>query len=240
MSTSISVHDGIATVTLDDGKVNALGRDRISELRTALRSATSSRALVLTGRPGIFTGGLDVRELDALDVTGRAALFVQFGELLLDMWVTPCPVVCAASGHAIAAGTLLALASDHVVAAEGDYRWGMTEAQIGLELSDFSIMFVRNRVAPVQVDRLLLQGLVVDPRTAVEVGYAHETAPADAVLPRALQVAEALSRLPAQAYARNKLRLRAEQAQRARENLRGDVERLVATQVVDAEQEPAT
>jgi enoyl-CoA hydratase len=228
MTTSVSIDAGIATITLDDGKVNALGSAQILELQSALQSASSCRAIVLTGRPGVFTGGLDVRELDALDVDGRVGVFTQFGRLLLDMWVLPCPVVCAATGHAIAAGTLLALASDHVVAAEGDFRWGMTEAQIGLELSDFSIMLVRNRVAPFHADRLLLQGLVVDPRTAVEVGYAHETAPADAVLPLALAVAAALSRLPAQAYARNKLRLRADRAQHALDNLDDDMARLIA------------
>jgi enoyl-CoA hydratase len=239
MTTSVNVDAGIATITLDDGKVNVLGSARILELHSALQSASACRAIVLTGRQGVFTGGLDVHELDALDVDGRVALFTQFGRLLLDMWVLPCPVVCAATGHAIAAGTLLALASDHVVAAEGDYRWGMTEARIGLELSDFSILLVRNRVAPVDVDRLLLQGLVVDPCVAVEVGYAHETAPADAVLPRALEVATTLSRLPAQAYGRNKLRLRADRAQRALDNLGDDLARLIAHQVVAPEVEPA-
>jgi enoyl-CoA hydratase/carnithine racemase len=239
MTTSVAVDAGIATITLDDGKVNALGSARVQELHAALESASSCRAVVLTGRPGFFTAGLDTRELEALDVDGRVALFTQFGRLLLDMWVLPCPVVCAVTGHAIAAGTLLALAGDHVVAAEGDYRWGMTEAQIGLELSDFSILLVRNRVAPFDVDRLLLQGLVVDPRAAVEVGYAHETAPVDAVLPRALDVARALSRLPAPAYARNKLRLRADRAQRALDNLGDDMARLIASQVVAPEAEPA-
>jgi enoyl-CoA hydratase/carnithine racemase len=85
---------------------------------------------------------------------------------------------------------------------------------------------VRNRVAPFHVDRLLLQGLVVDPRTAVEVGYAHETAPAAAVLPRALDVARALSGLPVQGYGRNKLRLRGDRAQRALDNLGDDMARL--------------
>jgi enoyl-CoA hydratase len=233
MTVSTTIVDGIATVTLDDGKVNALTGRLINELKSAVDEAGSCRAVVVTGRPGLLTAGLDVDELRRLDIPGRADLFARFGRFLLDLWVTPCPVVCAADGHAVAAGTLIALASDHVVAADGEFRWGMTEGRIGLELSDFSILLVRSRLAPLHADRLLLQGMVVDPRTAVEVGYAHEAVPPADVLERAQEVARTLSRLPAQAYARNKLRLRGDAARRARDHVDEDIASLLATQVTE-------
>jgi enoyl-CoA hydratase len=238
MDITPSWEDEFATITIDDGKVNALDAELIDKLHAALRSVSSCRALVLRGRPGCFTAGLDTRELASLDSGGRGRLFKRLAELLLDIWLAPFPVVCAVTGHAIAAGTLLAVVTDHVVAAQGDFRWGMTEGRIGLELSDFSIMLVRARVAALHVDRLLLQGRVVDPDEAVAVGYANETAPADRVGVRAAAVARSLAELPQPAYARNKLRLRGEQARQARNNLDRDVALLVATEV--ASQRPAT
>jgi enoyl-CoA hydratase len=232
VSVSLAESDGIATVTLDDGKVNALDGEVVARLREALAAARSAHAIVLAGRPGVLTAGLDVGRLTDMAAAERRELFADFGQLLLDLWIAPLPVVCAATGHAVAAGTLLALTSDHVVAAEGDYRWGLTEAQIGLELSDFSIALVRHRVPVEQVDRLLLQGVSVDPATAVRVGFAHETAPGSEVLDRAYVAARRLAGLPADAYARNKLRLRGASARVARERLGSDIAALVATDVI--------
>jgi enoyl-CoA hydratase len=227
------VEDGITTVHIDHGKVNAFDAALIRELHSAVSDASSQRALILTGKPGVLTGGLDTKALVTMTGQQRESFFVDFGRLILGIWLTPIPVVCAASGHAVAAGTLLALASDHVIAARGDYRWGMTEARIGLELSDYAIMLVRNRVAPPDADRLLLQGVAVDPEAAVALGLAHESTDGDDVLARAGAVARLLAALPREVYARNKERLRMGPGHAALASLSDDIRRLVASAAVD-------
>ena len=57
----LAIEDGIAWITLDDGKVNALSRERIDEIGAALDAAESAAAVaVLRGREGIFSAGFDL------------------------------------------------------------------------------------------------------------------------------------------------------------------------------------
>jgi enoyl-CoA hydratase/carnithine racemase len=224
-----SVEDAIATLRIENGRMNAIDPALIADLRDALEQASPCRAVVLTGQPGIFTAGLDVKALAGMTAQQRVDFFVDFGRLVLDLWVRPAPVVCAATGHAIAAGTLLALASDHVVAARGDFRWGMTETRIGLELSDYAIMLVRRRVGSQHADKLLLEGFSVDPDAAVRLCIVDESVEPGDVLARATRVALELAALPADAFARNKARLRAAAACSALADLPADIARLVSS-----------
>jgi enoyl-CoA hydratase/carnithine racemase len=223
-----SVDDGLVTLRLDDGKLNVLDPGTVAEFRVAVTAASSSAGLIITGTPGVFTAGLDTKALAAMSPDKRAVFFVEFGELILSLWTTPVPVVCAATGHAIAAGTLLAAAADHVVAARGDFRWGMTEARIGLELSEYAIMLVRSRVQPPHADKLLLEGQVLSPDRAVQLGLADEALEPDLVMERAVVVARELAALPADVFARNKARLRLAKARAAAANLRTDIERFAS------------
>ncbi|MDT4925374.1 MAG: enoyl-CoA hydratase [Pseudonocardiales bacterium] len=228
-----SVDDAIATLRIENGRMNAVDPALITDLRAALEQASPCRAVVLTGQPGIFTAGLDVKALARMTAQQRLDFFVDFGRLILELWVLPVPVVCAATGHAIAAGTLLALASDHVVAARGDYRWGMTETRIGLELSDYAIMLVRRRVGSQHADKLLLEGFSVDPDAAVRLGIVDESADPDAVVARATCVVGELAALPPDAYARNKARLRSAAARSALADLPADIARLISSDPAD-------
>ncbi len=221
-------------ITIDDGKVNALSSSVLDSLAESVATARRSEAVLLTGRPGCFSAGLDLRQLATQTPEEHRALFAQLGGLLLDLWVLPVPFVCAVSGHAVAAGTLLAAAADHVVAAEGPYRWGLTEGSIGLELSDFAIRLVQYRIGTDRADWLLLRGSVLDPNAAVQAGLADEQVEAGRVLDRALEVARELANLPAVSYARNKSRLRSGVAASARAGLAADVRALEATTVITA------
>ena len=64
MSELISYHleDGIATLTLSNGKVNAISPDVIAAFNAALDQAVTDRAVVIiTGQPGILSGGYDLK-----------------------------------------------------------------------------------------------------------------------------------------------------------------------------------
>jgi enoyl-CoA hydratase/carnithine racemase len=228
VSVTTLVEDGIATVRIDDGAMNVLNPQQIHDVHAQVSAAAGHRAVILTGRPGVLTAGLDTKAMAAMTPQERETFFVDFGRMILGIWLAPVPVVCAATGHAIAAGTLVALASDHVVAARGDYRWGMSEARIGLELSDYAIMLVRSRVGPRDADKLLLEGFVVNPETAVQLGLAHESADRGDVLSRATSVARELADLPHAVYARNKERLRSRRGRAAVAGLADDIRRLVS------------
>src|SRR3954468_10810787 len=103
------IEDAIATITMDDGKRNALSPAMLAELNAALDRAEAARALVvLTGRDGVFSAGFDLRVLG--NAGADAAGMVRTGfELAARLLAFPTPTVVACTGHAIAMGAFLVL-----------------------------------------------------------------------------------------------------------------------------------
>lgn len=207
MTITREVDGGVAVVTLDDGKVNALDVERFAELDAVLDDCADDAAVVLCGRAGVFSAGLD-RALLSAPREDLLELAIALTRTSMRLWTEPRPVVAAVTGHAIAAGTILALACDHAVAADGDYRWGLNETAIGLVLPQWVIDLARTNVRADRLEGLVLPGRLVDPATAVEVGFADELAPGDQVRDRALARARELAELARPVYAANKGRLR--------------------------------
>lgn len=214
--------DGITTITLDDGKLNALDTEVFGQLDEAFDASGDARAIVLTGREGVFTAGLNTKKLPDMSTDALGDLMRAMGRTLMRIWMEPRPVVCAATGHAIAAGTMLAMACDHTVAASGEYKWGLSETQIGFALPEFAIALTRANVRSDRVDDLLLPGEIVGPDIAAEVGFVDEVVQVTDVLPTATARARVLADLPQHAYRATKRRLRAETAEGVLDRLEDD------------------
>jgi enoyl-CoA hydratase len=217
--------DGVLEVVLDDGGPNVLRPDVLDALREAFLAHPEAPVL-LRGREGMFSAGLDLRWMVAHSPEEIGGLLRACGRALMTVWTHPRPVVAAATGHAIAAGTMLAMSCDHVVAAEGG-AWGLNETTNGMEIPRFGIDLAAARLGPRDLDALLIPGERIDAARAAAVGMADVLcAPAD-VLPRAEARLSELAALPAAAYAGNKLRLRGRSAERVLEELDADVASLV-------------
>jgi enoyl-CoA hydratase len=219
--------DGILTVTLDDGAKNALNPATFQALVAALDDDADATAVVLTGRDDILTAGLDVKWMAANGRDGVTSLLVDFGRCLMRWWTDPRPTVCAASGHAIAAGTMLAMACDHAVATRTGW-WGLTETQIDFEMPRFGIALAEANVRRDRLEDLILPGARIDAATAVDVGFADEVVDDGQAVARAMERATELAGLPARAYAGTKARLRADAADRVLAGLEADIVSLTA------------
>jgi len=223
----LTAEDGVTTLLMDDGKVNAFDLDFFTRLDVALDECADDAAVVLAGRPEMFSAGLNMKVMATLDVDGLTELLVRFGQTMMRVWLEPRPVVAAVTGHAIAGGTILAMTCDHAVAADGDYRWGLTETTIGFPLPSWIIAIARGNVAAHRLDDLLLPGRMVGPAEAVEVGFADEVRAADEVLAAATAHARALALLPRPTYAETKRRLRGEAAERGLAGVAQDIRGLL-------------
>jgi enoyl-CoA hydratase len=199
---------GVATLTMDDGKVNALDTGVFREIGAAFDECADDAAIVLAGRPNMFSAGLNTRVLPDLDDDAFVELLDAFARTTHRIWLEPRPVVAAVTGHAIAGGTILAMACDHAVAADGDFRWGLTETTIGFVMPRWVIALARGNVRADRLDDLILPGATVAPPEAVECGFADALAPPDEVLGTALTRAKELAALPRAVYAETKRRLR--------------------------------
>jgi enoyl-CoA hydratase len=218
--------DGVLTVTMDDGKRNALTPEAFDALREVLDDR-DARAFVLTGREDVLTAGLDLKWMASHGRDEVQRLLVGFGTCLMRWWTEPRPTVCAANGHAIAAGTMFAMACDHAVAAEGGW-WGLTETRIDFELPAFAIALARANVPADRLEDLLLPGERVSATAAREAGFADEVVAPAEVLERAQARAQELAALPARAYAGTKHRLRGGAAATVLAGLDADIAALTA------------
>lgn len=226
--------DGTLDVLLDDGGPNVF-RPEVCEALRATVLAHPDAPVLIRGRDGTFSAGLDLRWMVSHPPQEIGELLRACGRMLMSVWGHPRPVVIAATGHAIAAGTMLALCGDHVVAASGG-SWGLNETTNGMEIPRFGIELATARLSPRDLDGLLIPGERIDAARAVAVGMADVLhAPAD-VLGAAEERLAALAALPATAYAGNKHRLRGARIEHVSSHLDEDVDGLVAglVRAVDA------
>jgi enoyl-CoA hydratase len=198
----------IATITMDDGKVNALSPAMLAELDAALDRAESDKAvLLLTGREGVFSAGFDLPTLRAGGPEAIAMVRTGF-ELAARVLSFPAPVIVACTGHAVAMGVFLLLSGDARVGAAGPYRLVANEVAIGLPLPYAAIEILRQRLSPAHFTRAALLAEPYTPETAVAAGFLDQVVPPDEVLDTARGIAEATTMLDPEAHAATKLRAR--------------------------------
>src|SRR5439155_13782368 len=118
----------------------------------------------------------------------------------------PIPVVAALTGHSPAGGTVLAVFADYRIMAEGPYKLGLNEVQVGLPVPEVLVRGLQYLVGTRQAARLAVGGLLLDPAEALKVGLVDELAPAEQVAARAIAwAADLLTRPPTAMAATRKL-----------------------------------
>jgi Delta3-Delta2-enoyl-CoA isomerase len=191
-------HGSIRELRLARPPANALDPALIGALRAALRDAVASggEAIVLSGSPGRFSGGLDVPALLTLDRAGILELWRAFFGLLREIATAPVPVAAALTGHSPAGGTVLALYADHRVLAAGPFVVGLNEVRVGLPVPEVLLRALTFVVGEREAANLATRGLLLAPDEALRVGLVDEVVPVDDVVPRALAWTRELLALP--------------------------------------------
>jgi enoyl-CoA hydratase len=201
----------VAILHLDRPPANALDLELLSEGTAALEEVAKgdASALVIAGARGFFSGGVDLKVAPTLDHAGQRRMVEGINRLFADLYAFERPLVAAVTGHAIAGGLILALCADYRVGStEG--KLGLTELRVGIGFPAAAMAVVRAVLAPHVARELVLRADLLDPPAALERGMVDELVEPDAVLPRALEMAEELATLPGETYVRVKRQLRAE------------------------------
>ena len=208
MLVSYRLEGSIATITMDDGKVNALSLQMLTDVNAALDRATADRAVVvLAGRDGVFSAGFDLAVLRAGGTDASAMLRAGF-ELAERVLSFPTPVVIACNGHAVAMGVFLLLSGDYRVGAAGPYRITANEVAIGLPMPRAAVEICRQRLTPAHFNRAVILAEVFSPDDAVGGGFLDRVVQPPELQAVASSSAEALGRLDMGAHAASKLRAR--------------------------------
>jgi enoyl-CoA hydratase len=199
----------IATITMDDGKVNAFSISMLKAVHAAFdRAEQDGAVVVLTGRESYFSAGFDLKVFAGGDVD-RVVEMLKLGATLAERILAfPTPVLVACNGHAVAAGAFLLLAADLRIGVEGPFRIGLNEVQIGLTMPWFAVELARQRLQPAAFSRAVVNATMYGPHDAVTAGFLDRVVEQRDLGAQSLEAATELAGLNVAAHAATKLRAR--------------------------------
>lgn len=200
--------DGVAHVTMDDGKLNVMSLAMLQALHAAFdRAAAAGLPVLLRGRDGVFSAGFDLKVFAAGDVGASQAMVRAGAELALKLLSFETPVIAVCTGHAYPMGAFLLLAADVRLGVAGPYRIGLNEVAIGIAVPSFGLELARQRLVPALLNRAVT-GQMCDPAEAAAAGYLDRVvAPDDLAAAEAAALAGlAAIHLPSHALTKRRLR----------------------------------
>ena len=185
--------DGVAVVTLNNPKVNALSQALLSELHEVALGLTADPpgAVVITGGDRLFAAGADISEFGGADA-GRA-IGEGFHRALDAVAAIPRFVIAAVSGYALGGGCELALACDYRIAGERAV-FGQPEILLGIIPGGGGTQRLARTVGRSRAKEMMVTGRQVKAPEALQIGLADEVVAPEALHERALALAAEVAR----------------------------------------------
>ncbi|HAX04082.1 MAG TPA: crotonase/enoyl-CoA hydratase family protein [Acidimicrobiaceae bacterium] len=206
MSVALEFQENVAVLTHDDGKRNVFSPDAIKDFNEALDEVEAkSASLMWLGRDGCFSAGFDLKVISSGDPETAAAMVKAGGELAFRIFTFPHPVVCAVTGHCLALGSVMLVCADKRIGIEGDYKYGLNETAIDMDLPAFGYEPAVYRLAEAHRFESIVAAQIHSPESAMAAGFLDEVVSSAALVDRATEHASRLGALPQRAFAANKL-----------------------------------
>jgi len=200
--------DGVAKISLDNGKANAISLEVATDLISALDKAKEeAKAVLICGNPGIFSAGFDLKVI-AQGMDAAQAMLNQGMLMTEKIYSHPQPVITACEGHAVGMGVFIMLAADYRVGAAGEFAIRLPETAIGMPFTTILKVIAKTHISPTHHARAIVQSRPYSPQQAAEIGMLDEVVEPDKVIDQAMLRAKELIELPADQYATNKLYMR--------------------------------
>ncbi len=191
-------HADIVELRINRPPANALNHRLLEALLSARDSAIDggARGLILSGREGMFSAGIDVPELLDHDRDSMHRFWGLLFSASRSLAECPVPVVAALTGHSPAGGTVLASHCDYRIGAEGSFKMGFNEVQVGLPLPAPFMLVFADLVGTRTARQFATEGRMLEMAEALSIGLVDELVPQADVVDRALERARELLRLP--------------------------------------------
>ena len=203
-----SLEDGIATLTLNNGKVNAFSHELIAQFNRGLDQAQADAAVVIvTGQPGILSGGYDLKVMmsgpqNAIDLVAAGSTLAR------RMLAHPQPLIVACPGHAVAKGAFLLLSADYRIGVEGPFTIGLNEVKIGMTMHHVGIAIAQDRLTKPAFQRAVINAEMFTPQGAVAAGFLDLVVAPEKLMAAAREVAQQMKKLNMTAHKNTKLKVR--------------------------------
>ncbi|MDX1554619.1 MAG: enoyl-CoA hydratase/isomerase family protein [Xanthomonadales bacterium] len=171
------LHGPVSEIRMSHPPVNAIGPEFMEGLIGALNEAAqASRAIVLSGQPGMFSAGLDIVAMSTMDREGIKHFWGLFFEMLRTIGASPVPIAAAITGHSPAGGAVMAIHCDYRVMMKGDWKIGLNEVQVGLVVPPQIQRVLVRLVGKYRAERLLVAGALLSPESALDAGMVDQLA----------------------------------------------------------------
>lgn len=203
-------HGEIHELRLNRPPVNALSPELLAAITQGVERAPASgaRAVVISGREGMFSAGLDVPLLLALNRSELGAALDLFFGAITTLAASRVPVAAAITGHSPAGGAVLALCCDRRVMADGPFSIGLNEVSIGIPIPEVVATLVRRTVGARCAEDLCVTGRLLDPAEALHTGLVDDVVAPDEVVEAARGWCEKVVSVPSSALVETRSRMR--------------------------------
>ncbi len=208
----LEIQDGIAIVTIDNGKVNAIDTALAKELWEVfvdLEKNETVKGAVLSGRPNCFSAGLNILKLFQDGLEGTRIFWVNYLNALQTMIRFPKPLVSAITGYAPAGGTILALCADYKVMAKGSkHVIGMNEFKNSMQIPEMMCHIYSYFLGEKEAWIAVQNSQMYNSDEALAIGLVQESVEVTEVLPQAMKQVRKLSNLYPPVFRKSKRLMR--------------------------------
>ena len=193
---TLTTEGDVSVITLNDGKANVFSPEMSSTVSNLLDQVPGDKgSLVITGRPGIFSAGFDLKIISSGDTDAVAAMVKAGFTLLVRIYNFPRPVIAACSGHGVALGAFLLCCADYRLGAKGQFIVQANETRNNMSIPTPILEISKSRISKTHWYRAILNAEAYPVEKAIEPGYLDEVTEPDNLMIRAMEVANDLATL---------------------------------------------
>ena len=198
---TLSQEDEISIITLDDGKANVFSEEMTQAINDCLdKVPTDSGSLIITGRPGMFSAGFDLKVIASGDVPKIKKMSLSGFKLLSRIFSFPRPIVAACSGHGIALGTFLLCCCDYRIGIKGEFLLGANEMKTNMVIPTPILELIKFRISPSHKYRSILGAEMYQLDKAIDAGLMDQVEEAEALMDAAIEKAKDLATMGNPSY----------------------------------------
>jgi enoyl-CoA hydratase len=212
------IHDSIAILRMQHGKVNAIDIEFFTAFQRELIEIekSSAKAILLTGSGNAFSAGVDLFRLLKGEDNYVESFLKVLCEGLQTLFFSPKPVIAAVNGHAIAGGCILACSCDYKLGVNQGLTMGVTELLVGVPFPAIALEIIRFAVAPQYFQQIVYSGKTYPAAEALRFGLLDEIVAPEILMEEGFRVASRFAELPENAFVLMKKRIREPLRQRLR------------------------
>lgn len=198
---TLSQEEEISIITLDDGKANVFSEEMTQAINDCLdKVPTDSGSLIITGRPGMFSAGFDLKVIASGDLPKIKKMSLSGFKLLSRIFSFPRPVVAACSGHGIALGTFLLCCCDYRIGIKGEFLLGANEMKTNMVIPTPILELIKFRISPSHKYRSILGAEMYQLDKAIDAGLMDQVEEAETLMDAAIEKAKDLATMGHPSY----------------------------------------